>query len=71
VAAPRAEVIKGNGWRSRNNAIEITWKSLGGLEALSAASGASKVIRLVMSATIESFADLFANNDTSVDATNE
>jgi hypothetical protein len=61
VAAPRGQVVEGNGWRASNDPIKVIWEVLRRLEALPATGRASEVVRFVMLPSIEVIGDLFAD----------
>lgn len=66
MAAPRRQVIEGNGWRASNDSIEVIWEVLCRFKALPPTSRASEVVRFVMFLAIEVLGDLFADYDTCV-----
>jgi hypothetical protein len=66
VSAPGCQVVEGNCRRSSNNTVEIVREVLSGLETLSSASRAAKIVRLVVCLAIEIFADLLSHHYTSV-----
>lgn len=67
MSAPRQQVDEVEGGSARNHAVEVIGVFLDGFEALSAAGGAAKVVRLVESLLIELFRELLADNDASVE----